>query len=170
MMKQGEIASYYRQVSATGANPAGLIVKLYDAILEDFRRALEAIAANDVEERVARLNHALLIIAELDGVLDFERGGTVAQHLRGFYRVTRALIVEANVRTSDQQIKKLTDLYMPLRQAWQQVEQEVAQQKIKLPAGSRYPEPPARPAAESPARRAVMASSGPDGKSSRWNA
>ncbi|HXX44783.1 MAG TPA: flagellar export chaperone FliS [Candidatus Acidoferrales bacterium] len=132
-MKQEDIASFYRQISAAGANPAGLVVKLYDAILEDFRRAADAIAANDIKERVARLNHALLIIAELDSVLNFERGGTVAKHLRGFYRVMRGLIVEANVRANRESVKKLIDHFMPLRQAWQKVEQEVAQNKVVLP-------------------------------------
>jgi flagellar secretion chaperone FliS len=132
-MQQRDIASFYRQISAAGANPAGLVVKLYDAILEDFRRATDAIAANNVTERVARLNHALLIIAELDSVLDFERGGIVAKHLRGFYGVMRGLIVEANIRATRESIEKLIDHFMPLRQAWQKVEQEVAQNKILLP-------------------------------------
>lgn len=132
-MKQQEIASFYRQISVAGANPAGLVVKLYDAILEDFRRAADAIAANDVKERVARLNHALLIIAELESVLDFERGGIVAKHLRGFYGVMRGLIVETNVRASRESVERLINLFMPLRQAWQKVEQDVAENKVTLP-------------------------------------
>ena len=132
-MKQQEIASFYRQISVAGANPAGLVVKLYDAILEDFRRAADAIAANDVKERVARLNHALLIIAELESVLDFERGGIVAKHLRGFYGVMRGLIVETNVRASRENVERLINLFMPLRQAWQKVEQDVAENKVTLP-------------------------------------
>jgi flagellar protein FliS len=169
-MKQDEIASYYRQVSATGANPAGMIVKLYDRILEDFRRADEAISVGDVKERVTSLNHALLIIAELDSVLDFERGGIVAQHLHGFYSVTRGLIVEANARTSASHIQQLVDLYMPLRQAWQQVEQDVAQQKIQLPAGNRFPEVRPRPAVDTASRRTAATSAEPEAVGSRWSA
>ncbi len=169
-MKQDEIASYYRQVSATGANPAGMIVKLYDRILEDFRRADEAISVGDVKGRVESMNHALLIIAELDSVLDFERGGIVAQHLHGFYSVTRGLIVEANVRTSAQHINRLVDLYMPLRQAWQQVEQDVAQQKVPLPAGNRFPEARPRHALESASRRTASAPAEPETVGSRWSA
>jgi len=131
-MKQEEIASFYTQMSAAGANPAGLVVKLYDAILRDFRRATDAITSNNVEERVAQLNHALLIIAELDSVLDFERGGVVAKQLRGFYGVMRGLIVEANLRANRESVERLIDLFMPLRQAWQKVEQDVAQNKVVL--------------------------------------
>jgi flagellar secretion chaperone FliS len=138
-MKQEEIASFYSQISAAGANPAGLVVKLYDAVLRDFRRAADAIASNNVKERVAQLNHALLIIAELDSVLDFERGGIVAKQLRGFYGVMRGLIVEANVRASRENVERLIDLFMPLRQAWQKVEQDVAQNKVILPEQAREP-------------------------------
>jgi flagellar secretion chaperone FliS len=169
-MKQDEIASYYRQVSATGVNPAGMIVKLYDRILEDFRRADEAISVNDIKGRVTSLNHALLIIAELDSVLDFERGGIVAQHLHGFYSVTRGLIVEANARTSAEQIARLVNLYTPLRHAWQQVEQDVAQHKVQLPAGNRFPEARQRPMVESASRRSAVAPAEPEAVGSRWSA
>lgn len=170
MIKQEEIASFYRQVSATGANPAGLVVKLYDAILEDFRRAIDAIVANKIKERVARLNHALLIIAELDSVLDFERGGVVAQHLRGFYSVMRGLIIEANVRANRESVERLIDFFMPLRKAWQQVEQDIALQKIRLPAEPRSVEPAARPVVQNPARPAPLATAEPDGNESHWSA
>jgi len=158
-MKQQEIASFYRQISVAGANPAGLVVKLYDAILEDFRRAADAISANDVKERVARLNHALLIIAELESVLDFERGGIVAKHLRGFYGVMRGLIVETNVRASRQSVERLINLFMPLRQAWQKVEQDVAQNKVILPE---------RQADES-RRQTVAPQMEPETSGSRWS-
>lgn len=132
-MQQRDIASFYRQISAAGANPAGLVVRLYDAILEDLRRAADAITVNNVKERVARLNHALLIIAELDSVLDYERGGIVAKQLHGFYSVMRGLIVEANVRASRESVEKLIQHFMPLRQSWQKVERDVAQGKVTLP-------------------------------------
>lgn len=132
-MNQDQIASYYRQASARGANPVGLIVKLYDAVLEDFRRALEAIADGHVERRTAALNHALLILAELESVLDHERAREIARLLRGFYSVTRAMVVDANARSSREKIEKLITFYRPLRQAWEQVENDVATGKVILP-------------------------------------
>jgi flagellar biosynthetic protein FliS len=137
-MNQDQIASHYRQTSTHGTNPVGLVVKLYDAILEDFRRALESLV--DVERRTTALNHALLVIAELEGVLDDERSEEISRQLRGFYNVTRALILEANIRTSREGIEKLVGLYLPLRQAWQQVESDVANGKVVLPENVRLPQ------------------------------
>ena len=135
-MNQNHIANMYRQISARGSSPVGLVVKLYETILEDFRRASDALASGDVELRVGSLNHALLIIAELESVLDHDRGGNVATQLEGFYRVTRAMIVEANVRASREQIAKLIGLYMPFREAWQQVERAVAGGTVDVPNGA----------------------------------
>jgi flagellar protein FliS len=136
-MNQQQIAGQYRQSSTQGVNRVGLVVRLYDAIIEDLRRAREAIRTGEVERRVKAVNHALLILAELESVLDQERGGQVARHLGGFYRVTRAMIVEANVRASDAPFARLMDLFLPVRQAWQQAEQDFARQPQPEPVAPR---------------------------------
>jgi len=156
-MNQQQIAGQYRQSSAQGVNRVGLVVRLYDAIIEDLRRAREAIRTGEVERRVKAVNHALLILAELESVLDQERGGQVARHLEGFYRVTRAMIVEANVRASDAQFARLMDLFLPVRQAWQQAEQDFARQPQPEFAAP-------RPRAAYPA-----ADADPETPSSRWS-
>lgn len=133
----------------------GLVVKLYDAVLEDLRRASDALVSGDVERRISSLNHALLIIAELESVLDHERGGDVARQLRGFYSVTRAMIVEANIRASRERIEKLTELFKPLRQAWQHVEEDVSGGRSTLGASAQFPALKPNPSAASPQREAV---------------
>jgi flagellar secretion chaperone FliS len=154
-MNQQQIAGQYIQSSARGVHPVGLVVRLYDAIVEDFRRALEALQTGDVERRTSALNHALLVIAELESVLDHERGGQVARHLSGFYKVTRAMIVDANVRASAQEIERLMGLFLPVRQAWQQAEQDLAPQQ--------------NPATPSRQLRPTYPSDEPEGDHSGWN-
>jgi flagellar protein FliS len=125
-MDQHQIAAQYRQSSTHGRHPVGMVVKLYDAIIEDLRRALVAVRSGQVEPRTSALNHALLIIAELESVLNHERGGDVARHLKGFYQVTRAMIVEENIRVKAEGLEKLIELYLPVRQAWLEAEQKLA--------------------------------------------
>jgi len=163
MLTQNQIASLYQQTSAQGVSRVGLVVKLYDRILGDLQEALSAVAANDIERRVSSINHALLIVGELQGVLDFDGGGQVAKRLEGFYNVTRAMMVEANARASSEMITKLVDLYVPMRQAWQQVELDVASGQIQLPALA----PPVTQRA-SPESSAGAHESEPS--TSRWNA
>ena len=58
-MNYNEIAAIYRQTGTRGNHPVELVVKMYEAILEDFRRALNAVGAEDIPARTASLNHAL---------------------------------------------------------------------------------------------------------------
>jgi flagellar protein FliS len=114
----------YNQASARGATPIGQIISLYDTILRDFGRALAALQAGQVETRVLELNHALIVIAHLQNVLNHERGGDAAKLFEQFYAVTRGMIVEANFQPRAESLEELINLYGGLRQAWYQAEQQ----------------------------------------------
>jgi flagellar protein FliS len=126
----------YQQASARGASPIGQVVSLYDTILRDFVRALAALQAGDVETRVLELNHALLVIAHLQSVLNHDRGAEAAKQFDRLYAVTRGMIVEANIRATPESLEELINLYGSLRQAWYQAGQQltVEEQQAHLPA------------------------------------
>jgi len=126
----------YQQASARGASPIGQVVSLYDTILRDLVRALAALQAGDVETRVLELNHALLVIAHLQSVLNHERGAEAAKQFDRLYAVTRGMIVEANIRATPESLEELINLYGSLRQAWYQAGQQLTadEQQAHLPA------------------------------------
>jgi flagellar protein FliS len=124
-MRSKNAVATYHQVSAHGGSPLGMIVSLYDTILRDFRRAQAALDAGMVETRVFELNHAVDVIGHLEGVLDHKRGGEAAKRLEGFYRITRGMILAANVEPSRASIEALIELYAPVRQAWQEAERKL---------------------------------------------
>src|ERR1700753_3033074 len=117
-----DAAGTYRQVSAHGGSPLGMIVALYDTILRDFRRAIAAIEAKDVQQRVSELNHAVRVIGHLEEILDHKRGGDAAERFQQFYQVTRGMIVAANAKATKGAIESLIELYSPVRHAWHNVE------------------------------------------------
>ena len=124
-MSNPGIVSAYRQSSAQGASPVGLVLSLYDTILRDFRRALDALQRGNVESRVFELNHALIVIAHLQSVLDFERGAEAAIRFNNFYEVTRGMILSVNVDPQRETLQKLIEMYGSMRQAWQQAETQL---------------------------------------------
>ena len=126
----------YQLASARGASPIGQVVSLYDTILRDFVRALAALQAGDVECRVLELNHALLVIAHLQSVLNHEHGGEAAKQFDLLYAVTRGMIVEANIRATPESLEELISLYSGLRQAWYQAGQQLSvdEQQAHIPA------------------------------------
>ncbi|HVO57228.1 MAG TPA: flagellar export chaperone FliS [Dongiaceae bacterium] len=124
-MSDSSAAHSYQMNAARGASPVGQVVALYDTILRDLRRALNAADAGDVETRVFELNHALTVIAHLRSVLDHARGGEAAKRFQRFYDITRAMILTANVSGSRSELQKLIDLYTGMRQAWEHADRQL---------------------------------------------
>ncbi|MGA2097379.1 MAG: flagellar protein FliS [Candidatus Acidiferrum sp.] len=116
----------YRQSTAFGASAVGQVMALYDTILRDLHRALDAVEAGKIEERVNSTNHALVVIGELQGVLDFERGGEAARNLSNFYNVTRSMIAHASMTSSREKFQELISMFARIRAAWSKVEKTVA--------------------------------------------
>ena len=121
-MSGRDSAFAYHQSTAFGASAVGQIVALYDTILRDMHRAIAALDGSQVEERVNATNHALTVIGELQGVLDFERGGEPARNLSDFYTVSRSLITEGSVSSSREKLKEVIAMFTRLRAAWSQAE------------------------------------------------
>jgi flagellar protein FliS len=120
------VAQTYTQLSVEGASPVGLVVALYDNTLRSLHRARRAIEANDIEGRTQHLNHVLSIIAHLQGTLDFEQGGEVAEALLRFYTYARARILEASITNSKEKLTDLASHFSSLRQAWQTVDLQMS--------------------------------------------
>jgi flagellar biosynthetic protein FliS len=142
-MSTRDSASAYHQSTAYGASAVGQVIALYDTILRDFHRAISAIESGQIEQRVNAGNHALIVIGELQGVLDFARGGEPAKRLNGFYNVTRAMAMEACIAASREKFAELISMFACLRSAWAQVEQTVGpsepSQRLRICSATQAP-------------------------------
>jgi flagellar secretion chaperone FliS len=136
-------ASEYRKRSVEGASPVGLVVLLYGGAVTALLRAINAVEAGDIERRVNELNKVLAILAELQGTLDFEKGGAVAQQLETFYKVMRSNVLEASIKNSKPMLEELVKHMTGIKEAWQQVEREASSQGIAGTGISVAPPPPA---------------------------
>jgi flagellar secretion chaperone FliS len=166
-MPVNDAALTYQQVSAHGRSPVGMIVALYDTILRDFGRALTALDAGNVETRVFEMNHAVSVIGHLEEALDHQQGGEAAARFEQFYKMTRAMIVAATAKADRQSIRELIDLFVPMREAWQQAERKLQDDPSQMQAT-----PSNRPSlAAVPSRRAPAAPSfEPEPTRGRWSA
>jgi flagellar protein FliS len=129
--------SAYREIDVQGATPLQLVVALYDAVLQDIRGAIAAQKHNDIEERAEQVKHALLALAQLQGRLDFERGGEVANNLDRFYSTVRGKLLEASIKASSEAFAAVADMVMTVRSAWNEAATEQLKQlrRESLPDG-----------------------------------
>lgn len=110
----------YRRAAIEGASPIGLVIALYDQLTTDYRRAAAAIRRGDIEGRIAELNHALTVLAQLESWIDRDRGGELAVNLTVFYGHLRARMMEASLRQNAALLDELIGLVLHVRTAWQQ--------------------------------------------------
>jgi len=112
----------YRRAAVQNASSVGLIIILYDLLIQDLRQAMDAIGKRDIEARSAAVKHAFLVLQQLEGSLDRENGGEAAEHLSKFYAVMRASILQAHIKVSSEILSEQVALLLDVRQAWQQVD------------------------------------------------
>lgn len=113
----------YRASSARASNGVGIVILLYEQLVQDLRRAVVAIDENNAETRTLELGHALEVVGQLQGRLDMQNGGQVAQNLDRFYAVLQAGILDAQFKTSKTLLEKLIENVLSMREAWITVEQ-----------------------------------------------
>lgn len=114
--------SEYRRAAIEGARAEELTGYLYEGVVVALRRGATAAAAGQVEARVRETERALAIIAELNSVLDFERGGAVAKRLGSFYKIARGRVISASIASSVADLEQLAAQFQGLRDAWRVVE------------------------------------------------
>ena len=105
----------------------GLVVLLYEQVIEDLRRALAALGRGDVEARTREINHAILVIGHLQATLDRDHGGQVADNLERFYRQVSANLVEAQCGQSAGLLEQQISHLMLVHEAWCEVERSSTQ-------------------------------------------
>ena len=105
----------YRRTAVEGASGFGLLIALYDTLVGNLRRAIDAQRGNDIHTRCQELNHALLVIGYLEDWIDRESGGELAQKLITFYSNLRGKLIEAQARNSAEDVEREMSVILAIR-------------------------------------------------------
>lgn len=112
----------YRRAAVQNASSVGLIIILYDLLIDDLRQAISAIEKRDIEARSKAIKHGFLVLQQLEGSLDKENGAEAAKYLAKFYAAMRCRIFEAHTKASPEILNEQVLRLLDLRQAWQQLD------------------------------------------------
>jgi flagellar secretion chaperone FliS len=112
----------YQTAAVQSANSVQLVCMLYDTLVGDLNRVIEAMERNDVEARSSEIKHAFLVLEQLDKSLDMERGGDAARNLARFYAVARSRIMEGHGQANPSLFREQIGLFLDVRSAWEQVD------------------------------------------------
>jgi flagellar secretion chaperone FliS len=117
-------ARTYQVQSILTASPGQLVLMLYDGALRFLAQAHVALENTDskdlhrIEVIHCNLRKAQNIIVELQGVLDHEVGGEVANNLDRLYDYFNRRLFEANLKKEVAPVVEVERLLQELRDAW----------------------------------------------------
>jgi len=117
MTTSSTVYDAYRTNAVETMSPARLIVALYNRLVLDLERGIDAMVRNDVPTSHTALVHAQEIVNELSDALNRDAWPAAAQ-LASVYDFVRNELVEANVSKDPSRVVVCHDLLIPLRDAW----------------------------------------------------
>lgn len=124
----------YRASAVAGSSPVALVVLLYEQLVEDLRRAADAIGTRDVERRTREIDHALQIAGYLQASLNREHGGEAARNLDRFYNFLRNRLLQAQLQVSSEILDEQIAVLLDLREAWLELGREGTSSRPTAPS------------------------------------
>ena len=116
----GNRTNPYQTQAVETANPAKLVLMLYDRALLAITRSRTAAGPTAIETVNTELLRAQDILTELLVTLDHERGGAVASSLASLYEFCLERLALANVRKDMGLLDEVEPVIQGLRDAWEQ--------------------------------------------------
>ena len=110
----------YRIAAIDGSDPIGLLLALYDTLSGNLRRASAAQRAGNIELRCAELNHAYMVLGQLESWVDPDRDKKLADSLAMFYAFLRDRMFSASLSQSAMEFDALVEMVSQVRTTWQQ--------------------------------------------------
>jgi len=111
----------YQQTSVETSSPEKLIVLLYSKAILLLNQAKKALEDKKYEESHNCILRVQNIICELNRTLDMEKGGEIAQNLRGLYMFFYGETVKANIKKDTAFLQPVIDFFESLREAWLEI-------------------------------------------------
>jgi flagellar protein FliS len=124
-----EAISTYRNVDLGTANPRQLLLRMYDAALENLAEAEEALGRG--EPAVENLSKVETVLSALMSALDFE-AGDIARSLLRLYLFALDRVYESLIHKEDRGLKDVRQVLATLRDAWEQVPAEEVRSSAQL--------------------------------------
>jgi len=121
---QKAIAAYGDVKVTTGvasANGVQLIQMLFDGLLESLSATRGHIQNGAIAEKGKSIARASRIVIGLQGALDFERGGDLANNLNELYGYVTRRLLHVNARNDLDALEEIFGLMNEIRSAWEGV-------------------------------------------------
>jgi flagellar protein FliS len=108
----------YQEVQVNSRSPLELVVMLYDGAIVALEQARAALGAGDLLAKRDAMSRAFAILGQLQGSLNLEAGGEVAERLDGLYTYLTDRLTAANVTCDPEPVVEAIRLLSVVRDGW----------------------------------------------------
>ena len=112
------LAKEYQKNNVMTADGVGIVILLYEGVVNFNNMSKAAIVANDVEARTTYINKSMAIVGELNDALDMEIGGVAAQNLKRLYSYMMQELMRANTDNTQAPLDIVSTLICELKEGW----------------------------------------------------
>ena len=111
----------YRENTVLAATPEQRVVMLYDGAKRFLRHTVKAMEAKEIEGAHNALRRVELIVAHLDGVLDYEQDRSIASQLHDIYSFCQDHMRRARMDQDAEKVGEVDRILEELRASWVQI-------------------------------------------------
>jgi len=129
MANPGNYAKTYRQTAIMTASREQILLMLYEAAIQNVKKASVCIDRKDIPGKGAAIGKAHDIVNELVASLNFEVGGQVAIELDRLYSFIIERLVKANLESSKEHLGVVQKILETLLDGWREAVKQLNQGK-----------------------------------------
>lgn len=119
-------ARTYFQTQVATTTQGDLLIMLFDAALKFLRQAKEKIEEKNYAQKGILISKALDILSELQGTLNTQKGGELADRLQKLYFFCSTRLLAANLKMDITKIDEVMHILTGLREAFYEANTQVA--------------------------------------------
>jgi flagellar protein FliS len=124
----------YLQTQVSTTTQGDLVIMLYDAALKFLHQAKERIAEKNYAQKGILISKALDILSELQGSLNVNKGGDLAERLQKLYFFCSSRLLTANLKMDVTKIDEVVGILTGLREAFVEANAMVATKAVPTEA------------------------------------
>ena len=123
--RQSAFANQYRQTSVSSAvldaSPHQLIALMLGGARERARLAIACLYRGDLARKAQAISDASAIIGGLNGALNLDAGGEIADGLQALYDYAQRRLLVANLENDAAPLREVDDLLGDIESAWRAI-------------------------------------------------
>jgi flagellar protein FliS len=138
MTRNGAAAAAYRSIDLESAVASASAHELISLLFRELNKSLLAaeyqFEQGNVQEMRNHITKASRILAGLQGSLDFEKGGDIANNLAGLYGFSIRQLFRSNASGEVENVLSVKSLIAPIAEAWESISPNNQQIGVANPA------------------------------------